>query len=92
MHHLHQDYLGEEAELLGSLIPVSVTALRRGSPALEDSIETEEACCTRGRRLERHQRNQYDAAGERLLPTETLISSLDGFLHRRWVAEGSEAG
>ena len=88
MHHLHQDYLGEEAVLLGSLIPVSVMALRRGSPALEESIETKEACCTRGSRLERHQRNQYYAAGERLLPTGMLISSLDGFLRRSWVAEG----
>lgn len=48
LHHLHQGCLGEEAELLGSWIPVSVTALRRGSPALEESAETKEACCTRG--------------------------------------------
>ena len=39
-------------------------------------------------RLERHQRKQCYAAGERLLPTGELISSLDGFLHRSWVAEG----
>lgn len=48
LHHLHQGCLGEEAELGGSLIPVPVTALRRGSPALEESTETKEACCTRG--------------------------------------------
>ena len=64
---------------------MAVMALGRGSPAPEDSSGTKEREVPGDSRLESHQRNQDNAAGERLLPAEVSISRLDGLLHRSWV-------